>query len=215
MKAVAVEGWPVRRAFDELRDSLIAEGKKFDEASLRLVFYEQLHLCCIGNAGAAACNSKLVKAEKESRRERFLSMEPDEFKACEIFLRRQGMYDDVVYATSAQAAPAWDDLSERQKVWAKLNCVYNHVDDPRQRVEDAISLLRSCSSSCLPPDVCWHYIARLRGLNPKSLTADQYRASIAEIADNIRAFLPEAELSVCRKEEIRDFQCTSDCFKVF
>jgi hypothetical protein len=215
MKAVEVEDWPSRRAFDEIRDALIAEGKKFDETSIKEVSYEQLYLCCIGNAGVAACSPKLIQVEKKARRERFMSMELDEFSACEPFLRAQGMYEDVKYAIAMQAAPSWETLTDRQRVWAVLNCLYNHPDDPKQRMEKAIDILYS--SVTLPTDVSRHYIQKLRGLigvYPSRINTDLFRSEIADVAENIRLFLPEEELSLCRKEEIRDFQCTSDCFRM-
>jgi len=217
MKALVVEDWPQHRPFDELRDAMIAEGRKFDEGSLPLVAYDQLHLCCIGNAGEAACQPKLVRVEKEVRRERFLSMEEYEFKPCEPFLKAQGMYDDVLYAAAALAAPAWDSLSDRQKVWAKLTCIHNHADDPFQRLADAIELLKICSTTCLPGDVSAHYIAKLKAVMsayPGLLSIERFRAAIADVADNIKDFLPDSEQVLCIKEEIRDFQCTSDCFRV-
>src|SRR5208337_4531972 len=117
---VDVESYgPSRRDFYDLRSELIEDSKKFDEVSLRRLPYHQLHLTCIGNAGDAACSPELVQQEKARRRERFIAMEEEEFKACERYLRTEEIYDDVVFAISSKLAVRWGDLNDRQKAWAK------------------------------------------------------------------------------------------------
>ncbi len=206
-----------RRNFYDLREDLIDKNEKFDERTLRLLPYDQLHLCCMGNAGDAACTSRLVQQEKTFSRERFLSLEEEEFKKCENFLRSEGMYDDVIFAIAARNAPQWDDLNDRQRAWAKLNCLHNHIENSHPRIEDVILLLRKCAITSLPDDVCKHYIGKLKGLltvYPGGITDDYFRTQIDDIRDNIRDFLPDEEQKVCNREQIRDFSCTSDCFRV-
>ena len=208
-----------RRDFYDLRSDLIEQGKKFDETSLRLLPYHQLHLAAMGNAGDAACQVTVVQQEKSRRRERFLAMDAEEFKACERYLRAEEMYDDVILVIGSKLAPRWEELSDSQKLWANLNCLYNHLDDPQQRMGEALLLLRKCSTtSYLPTDVCQHYMGRLRGLMatyPGKVQDDFFRAQIEDIRDNIRDFLSDIERGVCDKEQIADFQCTSDCFRIF
>ena len=207
-----------RRDFYDLRSELIEDSKKFDESVLRLLPYHQLHLTCIGNAGDAACDPELVQREKARRRERFIAMDEDEFRACERYLRAEEMYDDVILAVCSKSAPHWADLNDRQQAWAKLNCLYNHIDDPHPRIGEAILLLRKCSTTSLPTDVCHHYSGKLRSLisvYPGKLGNDFFRSQIEDIRDNVRDFLPDEERVVCDREQIADFQCTSDCFRVF
>jgi hypothetical protein len=207
-----------RRDFYDLRSDLIERNKKFDEASLRFLPYHQLHLCAMGNAGDATCDPRLVQREKARRRERFIAMDDEEFKACERYLRAEEMYDDVMLVLGSKLAPRWGELSDRQKLWAKLACLYNHLDDPQQRMGEAILLLRKCSTTSLPTDVCLHYMGRMRGLMatyPGKVTDEFFRVQIEDIRDTIRDFLPDDERVVCDKEQIVDFQCTSDCFRIW
>lgn len=208
---------PARRDFYDLRSELIEDGKRFDSAVLSKLPYHQLHLTCIGNAGVAACSPELVQQEKAHRRERYTAMDEGEFKACERYLRTEEMYDDVILMVDSESASYWADLNNRQKTWAKLNCIYNHIDDPHPRMAEAIQLLRECSTTTLPNDVCLHYSGRLRSLMsvyPGSISDDFFRAQIEDIRDNIRDFLPDEERKTCDKEQIADFQCTSDCFRI-
>jgi hypothetical protein len=214
---IYVENFTRRRDFYDLRSELIEQQKKFDETTLCFVPYDQLQLCCIGNAGLAACSPRLVQIEKRFRRQRFLAMEPTDLKKCERLLRREHMYEDVMNAVASLGAARWEHLSERQQTWAKLNCITNHIEHPKMRLGEAILLLRKCASSSLPSDVCSHYITKLKGLMtiyPGRVTDDFFREAVADVRDNILRFMPEEERAVCVKEQIIDFQCTSDCFRL-
>lgn len=222
---MTVEVGQFRRDFYDLRGDLIEQNKRFDETSIVLLPYHQLHLACLGNAGEAACSPELVHEEKVRRRGRFLTMEAVEFKVCELQLRAEEMYDDVMLAINSKQTPRWGELTDRQKTWAKLNCLYNHIDDPHTRMSEALELLHLCSftddvhEASLPTDVCHHYSAKLRGLMsvyPEGLPDDDsFRAQIEDIRDNIRDFLPDDERAITDEEQIADYQCTSDCFRVF
>lgn len=204
--------------FAYLRDQLIAKGEKFTPHSLTQVPYEQLFLCGTAEAGAARCDRLLVVEERRSRRSRFLSMETDEFEASKTFLQINQMDEDVRVAQALRAAPKWEDLNARQQVWAKLNCVYNHIDDPSLRLKEAILLLRECATQrVLPPEVAMSYMPRLRGLltvYPGKITPTLFRAKILEIADALFEFLDEREAAVLQREEIQNYSCTGDCFRV-
>jgi len=215
---VSAESYGARRDFYDLRSDLIEQNRQFDEVSLRLLPYHQLHLCAIGNAGDAACSLDLIQREKSSRRERFIAMDEAELKTCERYLKAEEMYDDVVLVRGSKLAPHWGELNDRQQAWAKLSCLYNHVDDPQTRMGEALLLLRRCSTTSLPNDVCLHYIGKLKGLMavyPGKLPDEFFRAQIEDVRDNIRDFLPDEELGVCDKGQIADYQCTSDCFRVY
>lgn len=209
-----------RKDFQSLREELISQNRKFDEASLSSIPYEQLFLCCTGSAGDAACTIKQVRDEKIRRRERFLNMDEVEFAECTRFLCIEQMDEDVKFAIARRAAPHWEDLSSRQRLWFKLNCIYNHLDVPQQRLGEAVLLFKKCSEevdSGLPKDVCEHYSNRLKKFHAEypSVMSDAYfREKVWDIAETILEFLPDAERSICKKEELQGFRCTSDCFTV-
>lgn len=211
---------PKQRGFSELRQELTEKGKKFDETTLKQVPYSELHLCCIGNAGDAACLPQLVQQEKRNRRERFLSMEPEEFKEAETFLKIEQMHADVVYAIAIRTAPKWADLSLSQKLWAKLTCLYNHIDNPGDRMTDVLNLFAQCAAdpnSGLPVDVCTAYASKLRGMAsvyPGRVSDDTFRAKTGEIAETLLEFMLTEERQTLEKEQIQDFSCTSDCFRI-
>lgn len=208
------------REFDYILRRLLEKGEIFDKETLKLVPYYQLHLCCIGNAGEAVCSSSLVHIEKQTRRDRFLNMEPEEFKAATNFLKLQQMYDDVMYAISYRTAPKWENLTDCQKLWAKLTCLYNHVENPFSRLEEIQSLFSRCEGSShseLPVEVCKVYAHRLGALNsvyPGGISDGAFRDKIGEIAATIQEFLPDNDVVILEKERLQDFSCTSDCFRV-
>jgi hypothetical protein len=209
-----------RQDFQRLRDDLVAQGRKFDETHLPSIPYQELILCCTGPAGEAACLPRLVRAEKVRRRERFLGMEQAEFDECLNFLRVEEMEADINFALAQRAAPNWDDLSARQKLWFKLSCIYNHVDAPHQRLGEAILLLRKCMDevdSGLPREVCEHYMNKLRQYHadfPAVMKENQFREKVWDIAETILEFLPDEEVGICKKELLQNYSCTSDCFRV-
>jgi hypothetical protein len=215
---IEVENYAPLADFKYLRDQLIQQGKKFSSATLSQVPYEQLHLCATGEAGVARCDRDLVVEERHARRERFLNMETDEFQASEVFLKINQMDEDVKVAQATRAAPKWADLNAKQQVWAKLNCINNHIDDPSLRLKEAIILLRECAiQRYLPPEVAMSYMPRLRGLLtvfPSSITPVLFRAKLSEITDAIFEFMDEGEVAVLQKEDIQDYSCTSDCYRV-
>ncbi len=209
-----------RQDFQHLRDDLIVHGKKFDETTLPSIPYQELILCCTGPAGEAACLTRLVRLEKKRRRERFLGMELEEFSECLNFLRVEQMEEDIQFALAQRAAPKWDDLSTRQKLWFKLSCIYSHLDSPQQRLGEAILLLRICADevdSGLPKEVCEHFMNKLKQYHaeyPGVLKDFQFREKVWDVAETILEFLPDEELGICKKEMLQDYSCTSDCFRV-
>jgi hypothetical protein len=206
--------------FAGLRRELIEQGLTFDEVSLHSIPYSQLHLCCIGNAGEAMCAPELVQGEKASRRERFLNMETDDFKEAETYLKIEQMYDDVIFAISNRMVVPYSTLSDCQKLWVRLTCLYNHVDNPDARIQDAIALFRQCAANPhgkLPTDVCSVYAGKLKGLAtvyPGRISDDTFREKVGEMAETVLQFMTEAERQLVEKEQLQDFSCTSDCFKI-
>jgi len=209
-----------RRDFADLRRELVAEGKKFSEKTLAAIPYSQLHLCCIGNAGPTACLPRLVQQEKRNRRERFLNMEPEEFKASVTYLKIEQMYDDVMYAISYRLAPKWEILSDRQKLWAKLTCLYNHIDNPMPRIDEVVEMFAQCAANPvggLPVDVCRVYGSKLKGMAtvyPGKVSDELFREKTGEIAETLLEFMQPEERKMLEKEQLQDFTCTSDCFRV-
>jgi hypothetical protein len=217
---VEIESDIPQRTFADLRRELIEQGKKFDENTLRAVLYSQLNLCCIGNAGVAACSLQLVQQEKVNRRERFLYMESDEFKEAEHFLKIEQMYDDVMFVLTSRAVPQWADLNDCQKLWTKLTCLYNHVDNPSQRLQEALALFAQCANnpaSGLPSDVCSIYASKLRGIAsvyPGRLSDDTFRDKVGEMAETLLEFMPDEDRKLLEKEQLQGYSCTSDCFRI-
>lgn len=215
---VTAEHYSSQREFYDYRDVLIREGRRFDSVSLGFLSYTQLFLASSGNAREAMCDPILVRDERRLRRARFVSLEPEALSECELFLRVQGMHEDVMAERKAHAAPRWRHLTARQKVWAKLHCLFVHVDHPHVRLYETIGLLEVASqSSDLPPEIAAQYGSKLKGLAglyPNRLADTTFRDYVEEIRDEVREFLTEPERSICLKEEIRDYQCTSDCFRV-
>lgn len=66
------------RQFYELCEELIAQGKRFDQESLKLLSFKDIDLACIGNAGKAACNCRLAETEKKRRVDIILNMSFDD-----------------------------------------------------------------------------------------------------------------------------------------
>src|SRR5208337_5176224 len=93
--------------FEELRNTLIAAGLKFDAEALSHIPYEKLILCATGVAGEAMCSLKLVQEEKALRRSRFLSMGERDFEGVVTLLRIEQMYDDVIASRTLELAPRW------------------------------------------------------------------------------------------------------------
>lgn len=215
---IEVEGSAPLADFKYLRNQLVLNHKKFTTETLSKVPYEQLPLCCTGEAGAARCDRKFVISERQARRKRFLNMETDELEDSKRFLLINQMDEDVRVVLALRAAPKWESLNVRQQVWAKLNCVYTHVDDPSLRLKEAILLLRECATQrVLPPEVAMSYMPRLRGLLtvfPGKISSTLFRAKILEISDALLEFMDEREAAVLQREEIQNYSCTSDCYRV-
>ena len=203
------------REFVDLCRELVEQGKKFDKQTLAHIPYAQLLLCCIGNAGKAACSIQLVQQEKKNRRERFLNMELEEFKAVENYLKIEQMYDDVLYAISHRNAVKWETLSECQKIWAKLTCLYTHVDNPTYRIEELIEMFKKCET--IPSDVCKNYAFKLQSLGAVAKLkppSESFRRKIIEMAETLLGFMSIAERTAMESEQIQEFSCTSDCFRI-
>lgn len=207
------------RDFYETRDQLIHEGKTFDWITLMSIPYHQLYLACIGNAGAAMCSVKLVAAEKRNRRSRFMDMDHTEFESCSTLLQAEHMLEDVKIRRAVAKTPSkWGECSERMQAWFKLNCLMNHTDSPLTRVAEAIDLLKEAAMSHdLPQEVAFSFVAKIRAAGAglqQGITSDQFRDRMGMISEAILHFLPDNERKFCEKEELADYVCTSNCYRV-
>lgn len=207
-----------QKDFYQVREELLAAGKKFDSESLRHVPYDQLSLCLTAVAGTTMCGLTFVQEEKTARRERFLTMDDAEFQSMKNFLHIERMWDDVAHERLYRILPHWMDLSDRQQLWLKLNCIYNHIDNPQRRGGEALILIKFCAvSGSIPLEVCPQLTDRLRDLlsiYPARIEDITFRDRISSLADIIIQFLPSEERSVVENEEIRGYSCTSDCYRV-
>jgi len=129
------------------------------------------------------------------------------------------MYEDVRFAIAYRSAPRWEELTAAAQAWAKLNCVFNHVDFPIPRLSEAVSLLSKVinEDQSMPPEAADNYrqkIKNLMSLLPNRISDGQLREKVGEFAENLLDFLNEKERSVCEREELQDYSCTSDCYRV-
>lgn len=110
------------KPFYEIREELIAKGKRFDVDSLKLISFRDLNMACIGNAGEAACRFELVEDEKKRRVNIIIGMS---FEEVESDKGKWEILDDTsmyyaYYHTKAspmsiECAPKWKLLVEEMK----------------------------------------------------------------------------------------------------
>lgn len=110
------------RPFYEMREELIAKGKRFDAENLKLISFRDLNMACIGNAGEAACNFELVEAEKRRRVDIITNMSIEEIendKGKWEVLDDMSMYYTYYYTKASPMsvvdAPKWKLLVEEMK----------------------------------------------------------------------------------------------------
>ena len=203
-------------SFRDAQKELASKGRHFTFRDLRRIPYSQLHLCCIGTAGSAACSPSVVAEEKDRRLGRFLSLPPGELAKSERWLRAEGMYGDVMSEISSRAVPAWDDLTDRQQAVAKLLCIYNHIDSPHGRLMEACLMLSACAEGSLSPKVCSSLVIRLLALDkgyPMLAGGSELREGVWKAMETVFELLPEGEKAVFAGEQIEGYSCTSDCFR--
>ncbi len=203
--------------FDQLRNELMASGKKFSTENLRFVPYEKLAFCATGMAGAAMCSLAAVREEKRSRRERFANMSEEDIRRVWTVLQIERMDADVQRERARQAAPKWGDLHLRQQAWLKLNCVQNHLDGVQDRMCEAMALLQQAGESHdLPPDFAVfqrHKLEMLLRVYPITMTDKIFRHKVSEIALEIKRLLPDDEQRICEAEILQSYSCASDCYR--
>jgi hypothetical protein len=206
-------GTPLRK-FEELRDELIASGRKFDDEALSHLPYEKLALCATGIAGSAICSQTLIRTEKKNRRKRFNIMGDTEFQASRTLLQIEQMGNDTARERIYSYAPKWEDLRSRQQMWFKLNCIINHLDNVTPRIQEALAILKCVREAReLPGDFINHQQKRLEGFIQSYVLRDtSFRMRIAEIAFEIKKIMPDAEQKICETELLSGYSCTSDCY---
>lgn len=205
------------RDFEELRDQLINADKRFDAEALSHISYDKLAWCATGMAGQAACTLRLVREEKQNRRQRFLEMTSTDLRQVSTLLTIEQMTNDVVGERIKSNAPKWADLTPRQKVWFKLNCIVNHVDGVNTRLWEALSLLDMViESRNLPTDFAYHQRKKIEALSmlyPSRMTSDTFRSRVGNIALEIKKLFPDEEQRICDSEVLYNYTCTSDCYR--
>jgi hypothetical protein len=207
---------------DSLR-ALLSEGRRFGRESLRQVPYLQLSLCCTGAAGSAACLPRLVRLEKERRLGRFVSLAPDDLSRSERWLKAEGMYGDVVAEISSRSSPDWERLKPRQRAVAKLLCLYNHLDDPEERILEAVEYIQQSAGDGVDPMLCSGICSRLvdtgrrllgtTGDGRPGIGPNEFREGVWQCMEGLLDTLPQEEQELLLRERIRGYSCTSDCFR--
>jgi hypothetical protein len=205
--------------FYSVRDTLISQGKKFDEKSLALVNYSQLTNCALGIAEGTTCSLQKVREEKQRRRARFLSLDAKSLDDCKGFLQIHKMWDDINQIIKMKNAPAWDELPNRVKAWAKLICLTNHLDFPARRFEEVKEYLRKSTIEeleChpLPEAVATNYIQRVHILTTTLEDQLELRDNLAKLAEDLTVSFSEFDHKTLEEHLILDYSCTSDCFRV-
>lgn len=204
-----------RVPFVELRTRLLALDQKFTERELRLLPYSELVNAAIANAGKAACSLDAVLLEKERRRYRFLHLSPDEFPKSKRYLQIEGMYSDVSTCLQMRYAPHWDELSPRVRLWCKLNCLYNHSDNPDQRIRETYPMVLACDQAGLLrqgfADRMTTDLDRLRWITDAS-EEDEFRYITCPLAEELIAQLDSEERQICERELVAGYSCTGNCY---
>lgn len=110
------------KPFYDIREDLIAKGKRFDAESLKLISFRDLNMACIGNAGKTACSCDLVEDERKRRVNIIIDMS---FEEIENDKGKWEIMDDIsmyyaYYSANASPigkldAPKWKLLVEEMK----------------------------------------------------------------------------------------------------
>lgn len=203
--------------FYRVREQLLRDNTQFDAAILRVIPYSQLSLCSIGNAGAARCSLDLVREEKQARRRRFEEMSPDRLHQVKRYIQSEGMFTDIHRTTTLRSCPTWDDLTLMQKLWHTLTCIHHHSDNPRERLLRAERLFfRAGNEDRLPLTAAHQFVDRMGQLlnqPPAPGRGKNFSFIVAGYAEEIMQRMPTAERTICARELVRDYRCTSDCFQ--
>ena len=207
---------------DSLR-ALASGGRRFGRESLRQVPYPQLSLCCTGEAGSASCNPRLVRQEKERRLGRFVSLGPEELSRSERWLKAEGMFGDVMSEIASRSSPDWERLRARQRAIAKLLCIYNHIDDPEERILEAVEYIKLAADDGVDPMLCSGLCSkmvdigrRLLGMledEKQRIGPNEFREGVWQCMEALLDALPREEQEILLRERIRGYSCTSDCFR--
>lgn len=110
------------RPFNDVVKELIAEGKKFDTESLKLISFRDLNMAGIGNAGKAACSFELIENEVKRRIDIVANMSFEEvendkgkWEVLDDVSMYYGYYAGKVSPISIRGAPKWKLLVEEMK----------------------------------------------------------------------------------------------------
>ncbi len=204
-----------RVPFVDLRTRLLGMEERFTDRSLRLLPYPEIILSAMPNAGKAACTLAEAKRAKQLRRERFLSLSPDELLKAKSYLQKEGMYADISAAIQMRSAPTWDDLSPVARLWCKLNCLYTHIDLPDLRLKEATLLLENVHRELSLPDAVLTRISddldQLLWLYPEVIDSDMFRVSLGTLAEEVLHHLTSSEQAQC--ELVAGYHCTGHCYQ--
>jgi hypothetical protein len=197
--------------FYSLREDLMEKTERFGLETLAQVPYHQLYLCSIATADQVSCSLKLVREEKQRRREEHLPF---------LFQNRlinPEFVTDTLVDLRNHNAPRWSDLSHTQRLWLKLNCIHNHTENFVNRIGEAIALLGKCRTEGLDDDTVIRIMKRLKSMQfmyPIKYSELEVRDRLQTLVGEVAANLSTKEFSQVQPEIIRDFSCMSDCYRV-
>jgi hypothetical protein len=209
----------IRIPFPEFRQQLLAEERPFTERELAKLPYTHLPFAAIANAGKARCSLDLVINEKVRRRDRFVTMSPEALDDAKRYLQIEGMFDDVTDALESREAPRWERCTERTKLWLKLNCIHDHTDNPMPRLKEVTELIRTTYEADqlkkVVADRFTKEIGHLRTFYPDAISDEELRDKTGSLAEELLSMLGDLEWGICEHGRIRDYSCTSDCYRNF
>jgi hypothetical protein len=204
--------------FYQVKNNLLLNSCKFDANTLSTLSYNQLVLAAINPAGDTICDLKLIQDEKRQRRERFLSMSEENLLMMKNYLIIERMWDDIHFERNYNILPNWNNLTERQKIWLRLNCIVNHIDNPNTRLFEVIVRLNDCiSNGTLPYEISNAFMVKIKGLirlYPKLIDDNTFRDRVTIIAALFFQYLSQDEAKQIENEEIKNYSCVSDCYRI-
>jgi len=165
----------------------------------------------------------MVRQEKARRLGRFVSLAPEDLMRSERWLKAEGMYGDVMSEIASRSSPDWERLKPRQKAIAKLLCLYNHIDDPEERILEAVELVKAAAADGVDPMLCSGLCSRLVDTGRRLLGMledekqrigpNEFREGVWQSMEALLDALPREEQEILLRERIRGYSCTSDCFR--
>jgi hypothetical protein len=201
----------MKRDFYSIRNGLRSKSERFTNSTLVEIPYEQLYLCGIAPSETTACSLKLIREEKQRRRDEYL---PYLFESRSF---NTPLFQETLLDLRNHAAPKWGDLCALQHLWLKLTCLHNHTENFSNRINEAIQILGRCKIEGLDEDTTLRIMKRLKLIQfiyPIRLSEVEVREKLYHILNEVLKNMSTKEFKQIEDEIVVDFSCMSDCFRV-